>query len=176
MTSRRLSPDHWLSAGFDTLQAKGHAHLAAEPMARALGTTKGSFYWHFTDVPTFHSALIAAWRTQALRTLANVVSAEKAVDHRLRMFGRGVLSDRTETAMRVWAHGNDEVARMLLEVDTERLKYIELLLKEAGLANPDFARALQAALIGLPQLAEPDGMALRTAYDTLVDTVLALSL
>ncbi|MBD3664597.1 TetR/AcrR family transcriptional regulator [Sulfitobacter aestuariivivens] len=175
MSSSRLTPDDWLSAGFDTLQSQGPAHLRAEPMARSLGTTKGSFYWHFADVPAFHDALIEAWRTRTLQTLADVVSAEKPVDHRLRLFGRGVLSDRTETAMRVWAHSNATVDGMLQDVDAKRLNYLELLLREVGLANPDFPRALQAALIGLPQLAEPDGMAIRTAYDTLVDTILALA-
>ncbi|MEH6751885.1 MAG: TetR family transcriptional regulator, partial [Paracoccaceae bacterium] len=36
-------------AGLAALAEAGPVALKAEPMARRLGTTKGSFYWHFAD-------------------------------------------------------------------------------------------------------------------------------
>ncbi|MEM6304875.1 MAG: TetR/AcrR family transcriptional regulator [Pseudomonadota bacterium] len=173
--AKRLKKADWIGAGLDALADDGFGALAAEPMCRRIGTSKGSFYWHFNDLPDFHQALVAAWQETALEKLAQTVSLEKAVDHRLRAFGRAMLADRSETAIRVWARANPTVETALSEVDAQRLSYLKLLLKEAGLANPDFAHALLAALIGLPQLHGPDGMAIRTSYDALIDTVMALS-
>lgn len=168
----RLTPDHWLTAGFSALSAQGPQALAAEPLARALGTTKGSFYWHFKDVPAYHAALIKTWRVQAIAALANAVSDTNGPDQRLRDFGAALLNDKNEIAFRNWAQTDANVAETLRAIDAERLTYLTLLLRELGLGNADFARALQATLIGLPQLDSPA----RTApFDTLVDTVLALS-
>lgn len=166
----RLTPEHWLTAGFDALATKGPSALAAEPMARALGTTKGSFYWHFKDVPAYHTALIGAWRSRAIATLRDALSDTSRPDQRLRTFGAAVLSDEVETALRIWAQSNADVAAVLLAVDAERHTYLSLLLREMGLGNPDFARALQATLIGLPQMAKGE----TAPFDTLIDTVLAL--
>lgn len=171
MSRTRLSPEKWLAAGVDALIASWPSALAAEPLARALGTTKGSFYWHFKDVPTFQSALIETWRKQALANLGRAVGAEGRPDTRLRQFGHDILADQTEAALRLWAPSHSELVQVLQALDHERLTYISLLLREMGLGNQNFAIALQAALVGLPQLsgAKPQ------AFDTLVDTVLALS-
>jgi AcrR family transcriptional regulator len=169
----RLTPEDWLSAGFDALTQSGASALAAEPLARRMGSTKGSFYWHFKDVPAFHTAMIEAWRTAALGALSQAVGADRAPDQRLRTFGQAILEDQTEAALRTWAHSNPAVAAALAMVDAERLTYLTLLLRELGLGNAHFARALQASLIGLPHLSR-DAEIQRATYDTLVDTVLAL--
>lgn len=169
----RLTPDTWLDAGFAALIRKGPAALAAEPLARQIGTTKGSFYWHFKDVPAYHAALCERWRSRALSALSDAVGAENAPDHRLRAFGYGVLDDPTETAMRLWAQTDSAIAKSLRQVDEARLTYITLLLRELGLGNADFAHAVQATLIGLPQLSD-DAQTRHASFDTLVDTVLAL--
>lgn len=172
---KRLKKADWIEGGLEALAADGPGVLAAEPMCRRMGTSKGSFYWHFADVPAFHLALIETWQARALQDLADTVSADTSANQRLRAFGRGVLSDRSESAMRVWGQSDTRVAAALRIVDTERLTYLNLVLRQVGLGNPDFANALLSALIGLPQLKGPDGMAIRTAFDALVDTVLALA-
>ncbi len=169
----RLTPDHWLDAGFDALVAKGAHALAAEPLARQIGSTKGSFYWHFKDVPAYHAALIDRWRSDALAHLVEALAADRPADQRLRQFGHHVLTDQVEATLRIWAQSNDQMATALGEVDAERLTYLSLLLRELGLSNADFARALQAALIGVPHLTQ-DPSVQRATFDTLVDTILAL--
>lgn len=169
----RLTPEHWLTAGFAALSSRGPTALAAEPLARALGTTKGSFYWHFKDVPAYHNALIAAWRAKAIAALENAVSEATSPDQRLRDFGASLLNNKDEAAFRNWAQTNAHVAGALCTIDAERLTYLTLLLRELGLGNRDFARAIQATLIGLPQL--NDGPVQTAPFDTLVDTILALS-
>ncbi|APE42275.1 hypothetical protein BOO69_01720 [Sulfitobacter alexandrii] len=174
MSTTRLNSDSWIAAGFDALRQAGPQALAAEPLARRLGTTKGSFYWHFKDVPAYHAELLARWQHDALRRLDALTGQDGAADRRLRDFGRGMLADPTEPSLRLWAQSLPEVGRALARVDDARLSYLETLLRQLGLGNPDFARALLAALVGLPQVAAPDADSAADAYEILVDTVLAL--
>ena len=58
---RRLSVDDWIQAGFALLADGGPNALARRPLCERLGVTKGSFYWHFADLPAYRTALIEAW-------------------------------------------------------------------------------------------------------------------
>ena len=51
-----LSRERWASEALKAMARGGVAAVAVEPLARALGVTKGSFYWHFKN----RDALIAA--------------------------------------------------------------------------------------------------------------------
>lgn len=173
MNTTRLSPEKWIDAGFAALCADGPACLAAEPLARRLGTTKGSFYWHFKDVPAYHTALVRQWHAQALADVVTQLEADGASAERLRSFGHSIIDSPREAALRVWAQTDASVASSMAEVDEERLTYLQSLLNAFGLRNPAFSHAILATLIGLPQLntsADP-----HTAFDALVDTVLALA-
>lgn len=175
MSNTRLTPKKWLTAGLDALAAQGPMALAAEPLARQLATTKGSFYWHFKDVPAYQEQLIGLWREHALAQVSALLDRPTAADPSLRQFGRALLEDRAEAALRVWAQSDPRVVAVLSEVDAARLSYLSDLLRQLGLGNPDFARALLAALAGLPQVAPGNPATQIATFDTLVDTVLALS-
>ena len=45
----RLDAEAWIAAAFDALAEGGIDAVRVEPLAKALGITKGSFYWHFAD-------------------------------------------------------------------------------------------------------------------------------
>ena len=53
----RLSADDWALGALDVIAEQGLAAVAVEPLARRLGVTKGSFYWHF---PSREALLVAA--------------------------------------------------------------------------------------------------------------------
>lgn len=142
-------------------------------MARALGTTKGSFYWHFKDVATYHAAIIRQWHSHALSEVMAQLTSDGAPDLRLRSFGHSILDNPTEAALRIWAKSDTIVAASLREVDAERLTYLTHLLKQFDLRNPAFAQAILATLIGLPQIT-PDSPS-HEAFDALVDTIVALA-
>lgn len=173
MSSTRLSPEKWIDAGFAALSTQGPQALAAEPLARQLGTTKGSFYWHFKDVPTYHAALLRHWHAQALADVVERLGETGPPDTRLRTFGHGILNTSSEAALRVWAQNDSNVADSLAEVDAERFTYLNHLLRQFGLRNPAFGQAILAALIGLPQL--QDNVDTIAAFDALVDTIVALA-
>ena len=175
MSSTRLTPERWLAAGFEALQELGAHAIAAEPLARRLGTTKGSFYWHFRDVPSFQDALLTTWQQNALADIERLPQTSDEADQKLRQFGRDIVQDRNELALRIWAQRDARVAKALTDVDDARREYLVSLLGQLGMGNPDFARALQASLIGLPQLSPKDETDQIAPFDTLVDTILALA-
>ena len=139
---------------------------------RSLCTTKGSFYWHFKDVPEFQAAVVKYWQTQAFDAILSALKDSGTAEHRLRRFGKYVLDDAMDPALRAWAGADKSVARAVSQVDAERLKYFNNLLRQLGISNDDFARSSLAALIGLPMMSTKAQAA--KAFDTLVDLVLAL--
>ena len=57
----RLSVDDWIQAGFAILAEEGIKALKIDRLCRRLAVTKGSFYWHFTDIAGYRAALVQAW-------------------------------------------------------------------------------------------------------------------
>lgn len=172
MKRQRLSRDSWIDAGLNALVAKGPAALAAEPLARDLNTTKGSFYWHFKDVPEFQSALLKRWLSAAFAEVVAALAEEGTAEERLRRFGKRTLNNKYDPALRAWAVTDKTVAKAVAQVDAERLTYVANLLRHIGITNDDFARSCLGALIGLPSLGSKASAG--KAFETMVDLVLAL--
>jgi len=159
----RLSPDDWISAGFRALVATGPDSLGAEPLARGLGTTKGSFYWHFKDLPDFLRQIIAHWSTAAQAAILAARAADGSPTQKLQRLadilapedeahgGAGV-----ERAMRAWAQSNPAAAQAVAEIDRARHAYIADILRALGLTNPDFPRLVYGAYLGMTVLPGSD--------------------
>src|SRR5512142_2273935 len=58
---RRLTRDDWADAALAAVAEGGLAAVAVEPLAARLGTTKGSFYWHFATREALLEAALARW-------------------------------------------------------------------------------------------------------------------
>ncbi|MCD1627236.1 MAG: TetR/AcrR family transcriptional regulator [Paracoccaceae bacterium] len=178
----RLRRSDWLMAGFQALGTDGPAALKAEPMARRLGTTKGSFYWHFADVPDFHRQMLALWVEGAVSHIPQALADEPTPVARLRRLGQIVagglhpaLGDLVvEPAIRAWGRENSRVADALAEVDTARITHIQRLLTEVDITNPEMARIIYAAHVGMADLSTRDGKDNADPMGSLVDLVLAL--
>ena len=59
----RLSADDWAQAALDLIAEQGVAAVAVEPLARRLGVTKGSFYWHFPSRDALLQAALERWES-----------------------------------------------------------------------------------------------------------------
>lgn len=181
MTTTRLSPDRWIDAGFDALVAQGSSALKAEALARNLKTTKGSFYWHFKDVPAFHNAMLARWEHNSKAHFEAPQDAQSTPTQRLRHFAQAFekadhsdVRKTIEPAIRAWAHGNPKVSQAVTRVDNQRMGELTKLLKDIGLSNPELSRIIYAANLGMSELSGRDGQENTEALGTLVDLVLAL--
>ncbi|MCG7493792.1 TetR/AcrR family transcriptional regulator [Thalassobius sp. Cn5-15] len=180
MTSKtRLSKADWLHAGFSALAEGGPNALKAEPLARRLATSKGSFYWHFADVAAFQTAMLDVWEAEALTALTTVIEEEANAGARLRRlaeditdYSSSVTADTNpEQLIRAWAKDAPMVAARLAKVDELRLDLLNGLLKESGISNPDWGRLILASSIGLKDLPQTAGGA---SMGSLIDLVMSL--
>jgi AcrR family transcriptional regulator len=57
-TNSRLTVDDWVQAGFAILAEEGIKAMKIDRLCRRLDVTKGSFYWHFTDIAGYRAALV----------------------------------------------------------------------------------------------------------------------
>jgi len=177
MTSarKRLHRDDWLRAGLTALQEQGPDALKAEPLARRMGTTKGSFYWHFEDVPDFHRALLTMWEERAQTDLTDARAGRGTATSRLRHAAQSIAGQaQGDAVIRAWARGHKGAADTLMRVDAVRLGTLHDLLSEVGVSNPEMARIILASGIGMAQLSEGNSDTNSQATGSLVDLVLAL--
>jgi AcrR family transcriptional regulator len=131
----QLSAKDWLDAGLKALAASGFTALKAEPLAKALKVSRGSFYWHFADLAAYHAALLVHWREVAAeRIIADLESVPKDGSP-LRLLLRRTFSGRLalEKAVRSWATFDLQARAAVQAIDRRRLDYVELLLRKAGL-------------------------------------------
>lgn len=177
----RLTQEDWLSAGFEALCATGPAALGAEPLARRLGATKGSFYWHFTDVPAYSQTLLALWQTEAKAALEAVSEAGGPVAQ-LRDTAQALAATaeaesqtlRAESAIRAWAGTDIAAAEAVARVDALRLAQVHRLLSACDIGNLEMARILYASAIGMQALRDPAQDQAASSIGSLVDLILAL--
>jgi AcrR family transcriptional regulator len=136
--SKRLSAQDWIDFALKTLAHDGFDALKADVLARKLGVSRGSFYWHFSDLAAFHAGVIEHWKTVATEAIIADIERYEAREQRLDALLRHALGGGAalELRMRAWADNNAEAARALADVDHRRRDYIERLLVEAGVARP----------------------------------------
>lgn len=160
----RLDKTAWILAGFRALSARGPVALKAESLARELGVSKGSFYWHFANIKAFQVAMIDYWVAVATEGIIDAVDAgAETAAERLALLVQlatepppeEVGGQRAEGAIRCWGRADAMVAERLRAVDSARIDYCENLFMAHGLAAAKaqlHGRLLYGGLIGLEQL------------------------
>ncbi len=127
-----------MEAGIDALRRAGIEAVAVEPLAKELGVTKGSFYWHFSGRDELQEAILDMWELEGTSRIIDVVEREDAgPDARLRRLVeitlRPTAYDELEGALRAWARSSQLAAAAVKRVDGRRLRYVTRLLQELGI-------------------------------------------
>jgi AcrR family transcriptional regulator len=138
----QLSAKDWLDEGLKALAEHGYTALKAEPLAKALGVSRGSFYWHFADVEAFHAAILEHWREVAAERIIAEVEASAGGENPLQLLLRRVFGERLalERAVRSWATVNPAARAAVQAIDRRRIRYVQGLLGSSGL-SPEVAGA-----------------------------------
>ena len=136
--TKRLTVQDWIDFAVRTLAHEGFDALKADVLARKLGVSRGSFYWHFTDLGAFHARVIEHWKQIATEAIIADVERFQSGEERLEALGRHGFGHGTalEIRMRAWADNNAEAARAVSDIDRRRQEYIEQVLVGAGIAPP----------------------------------------
>lgn len=125
-----LTVEVWLRHGLKVLRDDGPDALKAVPMARALGVSRGSFYWHFKDISQFHEKLLDLWRDLTTQQVIRGMDTHPTAKVRLsKLMYHAMRSDMAlERAVRAWAVSNEKAAETIAVVDAERVGYLVNLL------------------------------------------------
>lgn len=134
--NRLIRREEWLDVGLDCLQANGIESVKAQTLARDLGVSRGSFYWHFGSLEEFLRALLERWREMQTEAVMAAVRAGEHVGagrlEHLLATARKMAADRYDPAMRSWAMRDKEVARAVAEIDLKRIDFTASIFREAG--------------------------------------------
>ena len=132
----RLDRNDWLVQGMETLRGAGIAAVRIEPMARALGVTKGSFYWHFKDRDEFLDSLLEYWETEMTDKIAShLADSEGDPSRQLKALLEHIVREevnRYDAAVRAWALYDERAAGVVKRVDERRLASCRRLFRDMG--------------------------------------------
>jgi AcrR family transcriptional regulator len=133
MATTRTPRSKWIEEGLRTLGGGGPEAVRIEPLARALGVSKGGFYWHFDDRQSLLEEMLDAWERTVVDEVIEVVEAEEG-DARARLRRLFALASasggellKVELAIRNWARREEGVANRLRHVDNRRMDYMRSL-------------------------------------------------
>jgi len=129
----RLNRDAWIAGAVALLAERGVNAVKVEPLARRLGVTKGSFYWHFKNRPALLAAILSRWEEKQTDLLIRIADHPGATPaERLRMLlemTAGGFADpefrSAEIAIRNWSRNDADALMAVRAVDARRSVYIE---------------------------------------------------
>jgi len=134
--AQRKSREDWVDAAALALTERGVAGVKVERLARDLGVTKGSFYWHFGTRRELLDALLQTWASRGTAAIIEQVEvAGGDAESRLRRLWEVTAAggeEALELALRDWARRDPGAAAAVAEVDERRMHYLRTLLREAG--------------------------------------------
>ncbi|MDP2170653.1 MAG: TetR/AcrR family transcriptional regulator [Rhodocyclaceae bacterium] len=142
----------WIAGALDIVAQDGIDGLRVESLAKRLGVTKGSFYWHFKDRRDLIDAVLDDWRAGRIRDIHKQTTAAPgnelaALRHTIEVYSaaRNRKGISIEATIRLWARQDANGLAVVEEVDAERLECTRRLFLARGL-SPAEAAARSALL------------------------------
>jgi AcrR family transcriptional regulator len=153
-----LSAEDWEREALELISEQGVQALAVEPLARRMGITKGSFYWHFTSRESLLEKALNRWEEHDSRNLNRSLGE---IDHprdRLVSFFRRVGKEKLTHEVYselCAAAGHPQVEPVLERVANRRMKHLSTAFEELGMnakAARYQARLTYSVYLGFLQL------------------------
>lgn len=167
----RVAKDEWTRAALEVIAAEGIAGVKVEALARGLGITKGSFYWHFRDRMALIEAALELWYRLATSEVIERLDRIEDPEQRLRaLFGEsfGDLVGGPIDAQLLGQVDDPLVGPMVRRCTAERLDFLTRTYHALGVPPPQAgarARLVYAAYIGNGYLQRVPGGGATTAGD-----------
>jgi AcrR family transcriptional regulator len=172
-----LTAADWAEAALQLIAEAGLGKLTVDTLAKRLGVTKGSFYWHFKGRSDLLAAALDRWEQRSTGEPMKALNAFADPRRRLSLLIDASLTPpraRSLYAALAEAAEDPVVGSVLNRVATARVDYLEACYKELGLAAP-LAKATAvfayAAYRGLLQLAHEAPGSLPDEWATYTDIV-----
>jgi AcrR family transcriptional regulator len=171
-----LTAEAWAQAALTTITEAGLDAVNVEELARALGVTKGSFYWHYGSRADLIAAALTLWdRRDTGGYLAEIANIHDPADRLRRLIANAVQLSQRRNVYAALSQAHSEPAQAVLHrVAEQRIAFLTGLYADLGLP-PQRARLLArlayATYIGLMRLTAEAPAAPLTTQDlqTLTD-------
>ena len=155
----RLSADDWAQAALELIAEAGVSAVAVEPLARRLGVTKGSFYWHFPSRDALLQAALERWEAQEQETVFGK-SLEGQPDPRSRLRELFMVVAREMQPHIIYSEllkalDHPVVQPVINRISQRRMEFLVAMFRQAGLNRTDSqhrARLAYSAYLGFLQL------------------------
>lgn len=155
----RLGERDWIEAALRHIAKANVDDIRVEELARELGVTKGSFYWHFRNRQHLVERVLEHWMDRATIQVTRWARSEDArgVERLCRLLSLPALTppDKKgadiELAVRSWARREKLAADTVREVDRIRFDYFVELMSDLGLEGDEARRRAaiaQAFMLG----------------------------
>jgi AcrR family transcriptional regulator len=140
-----LDRERWEEAALVALERGGLAAVAVEPLARDLGVTKGSFYWHFKNRRELIAATVARWEAQHVDAPLTALAGVEDPRERL----RGLLVRASSKPPSIFIALLDAVDEPLVSAAVERAarERVAFMAKAFGELGMTKAKARRQALL-----------------------------
>mgnify|MGYP001544960694 CR=1 FL=1 len=153
-----LTASDWEMAALQLVAERGVQALAIEPLARRMGVTKGSFYWHFPGREALLEQALRLWESHDRRNLNKSLGEIHDPSERLVTFFRRVGKEKFTHEVYselLAAAGHPQVVPVLERVAERRMKHIAAAFEELGMPQNDAryrARLTYSVYLGFLQL------------------------
>ncbi|MEO3997823.1 TetR/AcrR family transcriptional regulator [Mesorhizobium sp. CAU 1732] len=144
----RMSERDWIDAAFRHIARNNLDDIRVEELARELGVTKGSFYWHFRNRHQLVERVLEYWMDRATIQVTRWARAEAATGaerlKRLLSLPAATPPDKhgaeIELAIRSWARRETLAADTVRKVDAVRREFFLELMTDLGFSGDEAAR------------------------------------
>lgn len=140
----QLDRNGWIDGAIEVLADEGVSGLRVETLARRLGVTKGSFYWHFKDRQDLLDAVLHIWKDGRIRDIdkQSAATAGRESEQLLQIIDiystkRNRKGISIELAVRDWARRDPQAASIVEAVDTYRLEGARKLFVASGCSEDE---------------------------------------
>ncbi len=178
-----MSVEAWAEAALEALAAGGLKAVAVEPLARRLGVTKGSFYWHFPSREALLREALALWeKRETIDARAGVDDISDPYERIVRLFKQANSSYKAGRLYLALAAASDDpaVGETVKRVSANRLDYLHKCYLDLGLEALDarlWSTFAYATFIGNQQVHRdtpeqfPDGEDFRAYFKLMLKTL-----
>jgi AcrR family transcriptional regulator len=137
MADTSLNRESWITAALEVLLDEGPDAVAVQPLARLIGATKGSFYWHFTGRDDLLRATLERWEDVSTSdVIAKLDGLEGTPADKMRALFAFVTahSERSPGELRMLAAiEHPDIAAAVERSTRRRLDYLAALFRAHGL-------------------------------------------
>ncbi len=133
-----LTPRHWLDAAVTLLIEEGIDQVKVQRLARSLGASRGSFYWHFRNREDLLDGILRLWQESNTDALIDALGPpERPLEERiLGLFSLWMeqhpFYPRFDNAIRAWAAKSPKARKVQRRADRQRMQHFERMFVDAG--------------------------------------------